>query len=67
MMWSLLGASLIAVIVIALNGKREPRFQSPAFVFGGFSNETGWPDGVAWILGTSRIFRFLRAGANEDL
>lgn len=38
--------SLVTILVCA-----APNFQSAKFVFGGFVNESGWPDGWAWQLG----------------
>ncbi|KAF2158492.1 hypothetical protein M409DRAFT_38202 [Zasmidium cellare ATCC 36951] len=45
--WSILSVIVISAVVLATSG----RFNSASYVFGGFENETGWPDGVAWILG----------------
>ncbi|KAL2207051.1 amino acid transporter [Sarocladium strictum] len=44
--WSILGAVIIAIILLAMSDKTDA-----SFVFTDFNNETGWPDGVAWILG----------------
>ncbi|KAG8415736.1 hypothetical protein J3458_009559 [Metarhizium acridum] len=38
--------SLVTILACA-----APNFQSAKFVFGGFINESGWPDGWAWQLG----------------
>ncbi|KAL2015202.1 hypothetical protein VTK56DRAFT_6067 [Thermocarpiscus australiensis] len=46
--WSLLGFVVISITVLAC---ASPNYQSGAFVYGNFLNETGWPDGVAWLLG----------------
>lgn len=39
-------ASLVTILACA-----SPTFQSGKFVFGGFINNSGWPDGWAWQLG----------------
>ncbi|RSH87903.1 uncharacterized protein EHS24_000421 [Apiotrichum porosum] len=46
--WSLTGAVVIIITCLACS---SGDFASPKFVFTEFINETGWPDGVAWILG----------------
>ncbi|WVO13740.1 hypothetical protein L204_101362 [Cryptococcus depauperatus] len=46
--WSLSGA---VVIIIVCLSTASPHFQSGDFVFRKFINTTGWPNGVAWILG----------------
>ncbi|WVQ75176.1 hypothetical protein IAR50_004786 [Cryptococcus sp. DSM 104548] len=46
--WSLNGAVVIIIVCLAT---AAPNFQSGKFVFTEFINTTGWPDGVAWILG----------------
>jgi amino acid transporter len=46
--WSLLGFAVISITVLAC---ASPNYQSGAFVYGNFLNETGWPDAVAWLLG----------------
>ncbi|GAA6040312.1 hypothetical protein JCM8097_009414 [Rhodosporidiobolus ruineniae] len=51
MFWSLTGGILIIITLLACSGARGNAFQPGSFVFGGWINETGWPDGVAWILG----------------
>ncbi len=38
--------SLVTILACA-----APKFQSAKFVFGGFINQSGWPDGWAWQLG----------------
>ncbi|BGP56310.1 hypothetical protein JCM8202v2_003925 [Rhodotorula sphaerocarpa] len=48
LIWSLAGAFTIFVVVLAT---ASPNFQSGSFVFGGWENQTGWPKGVAFILG----------------
>lgn len=47
-LWSLAGVVVIAITCLAV---AAPNFASGADVFGGFTNETGWPDGFAWCLG----------------
>ncbi|KAK8849460.1 hypothetical protein IAR55_004793 [Kwoniella newhampshirensis] len=46
--WSLIGAVIIIIVCLAT---ASPDFQSGDFVFRTYINETGWNDGVAWILG----------------
>ncbi|KAI1391555.1 amino acid/polyamine transporter I [Hypoxylon trugodes] len=46
---------LLVIPVVALTCSWG-RWAEPEFVFGGFINETGWPDGIAWLIG------FLQAG-----
>jgi amino acid permease (GABA permease) len=46
--WSLSGFAIISITVLAC---ASPTFQSGKFVYGDFINRTGWPDGVAWLLG----------------
>jgi amino acid transporter len=46
--WSLTGA---VVIIITCLATASPNFQSGKFVFGTYINDSGWNDGVAWILG----------------
>ena len=46
--WSILG---FAVICITLLACASPNYQSGSFVYRDFFNETGWPDGLAWLLG----------------
>ncbi|WOO77848.1 Choline transport protein [Vanrija pseudolonga] len=46
--WSLIGA---VVILITCLSRSAGNFASPKFVFTEFINETGWPNGIAWILG----------------
>lgn len=47
MYWSLLSVVIISIVVLATSNS----FNSAGYVFGGFENETGWPNGLAWILG----------------
>ncbi|KAK0551049.1 hypothetical protein OC846_003427 [Tilletia horrida] len=49
--WSLVGALVISITCLARASEGPARFQSGDFVFRAFVNQTGWPDGVAWILG----------------
>ncbi|KAN0060549.1 hypothetical protein ACQY0O_007004 [Thecaphora frezii] len=56
MFWSLVGALVIVITVLARSGSSgssdgHSHFQSARFVFASFKNTTGWNDGVAWILG----------------
>lgn len=46
--WSILG---FVVICITLLSTASPNYSSAEFVFTEFRNETGWPDGIAWLLG----------------
>jgi len=46
--WSIMGFVIISITVLAC---ASPNYSSGAFVFGSFINETGWPDGIAWLLG----------------
>lgn len=46
--WSLTG---LAVIVITILSCSSGHFASGTLVFTQFTNETGWPDGCAWLLG----------------
>ncbi|KAG0655478.1 hypothetical protein C6P46_000875 [Rhodotorula mucilaginosa] len=48
LIWSLAGAFTIFIVTLAT---ASPNYQRGAFVFGGWQNETGWPNGVAFILG----------------
>lgn len=47
-LWSLAGFTVICITVLAC---ATPNYQPASFVFGGFINESGWPDGLAWLLG----------------
>ncbi|KAL9940524.1 hypothetical protein V8E36_000012 [Tilletia maclaganii] len=51
--WSMTGAALICIVCLARASSGPPgaRYQSGEFVFRTLINRTGWPDGVAWILG----------------
>ncbi|KAF4594931.1 amino acid permease [Ophiocordyceps camponoti-floridani] len=46
--WSIGGFVVACVVMLACS---SPDFHSADFVFGQFINRTGWPDGVAWLLG----------------
>ncbi|KAJ9493066.1 hypothetical protein VN97_g139 [Penicillium thymicola] len=47
-LWSLTGFTIICITVLSC---ASPNYNSGKFVFTDFINETGWPDGVAWLLG----------------
>ncbi|KXH40562.1 choline transport protein [Colletotrichum nymphaeae SA-01] len=44
--WSILGVIIISIILLSLHDKTNADY-----VFTSFNNETGWPDGIAWVLG----------------
>ncbi|KAI1332813.1 choline transport protein [Xylariaceae sp. FL0255] len=44
--WSLLAVLVISIVILATSDKNDAHY-----VFAEYSNETGWSDGVAWILG----------------
>lgn len=46
--WSITGFVVISITVLAC---ASPNYNSGDFVFRNFINETGWPDGIAWLLG----------------
>ncbi|KAF2757177.1 amino acid permease [Pseudovirgaria hyperparasitica] len=46
--WSITGFVVICITVLST---ASPNFSSGAFVYRLFINETGWPDGIAWLLG----------------
>ncbi|KAK5090366.1 hypothetical protein LTR05_000538 [Lithohypha guttulata] len=46
--WSLLGFVVISIAVLAC---ASPNYQRASFVYSDFINTTGWPDGLAWLLG----------------
>ncbi|KAG8735797.1 hypothetical protein FRC10_010149 [Ceratobasidium sp. 414] len=46
--WSIAGMAVICITCLAC---ASPNYESGRFVFGGYVNETGWSNGVAWILG----------------
>lgn len=46
--WSISGFIVISITLLAC---ASPEYSTGDFVFREFVNETGWPDGVAWLLG----------------
>lgn len=46
--WSITGFVVISITVLACS---SPNYTSADYVFTEFVNETGWPDGIAWLLG----------------
>ncbi|KAJ3530688.1 hypothetical protein NM208_g9215 [Fusarium decemcellulare] len=44
--WSILSVVVVSIVLLTTSDKTEPEF-----VFTTFTNETGWTDGVAWLLG----------------
>lgn len=46
--WSILGFAVISITILAC---ASPDYQSGDFVYRTFINTTGWPDGIAWLLG----------------
>jgi len=46
--WSISGFIIVSITVLAC---ASPDYNSGDFVFREFTNQTGWPDGVAWLLG----------------
>lgn len=46
--WSIAGFAIICITCLAC---ASPEYESAEFVFTEFINTTGWPDGVAWLLG----------------
>ena len=46
--WSIAGFIIISITVLAC---ASPTYSSGSFVYTDFINETGWPDGIAWLLG----------------
>lgn len=46
--WSISGFVVISITVLAC---ASPNYSSGSFVFRQFINQTGWPDGIAWLLG----------------
>lgn len=46
--WSIIGFVVISITVLACS---SPNYSTPEFVFTEFLNSTGWPDGIAWLLG----------------
>ena len=48
--WSFTACAIISTVILACTGAHDD-FTTPGFVFTSFANETGYSDGVAWILG----------------
>jgi choline transport protein len=48
--WSVFGCAVISLVLLACAGSHDD-FTSAEFVFTSFANETGYSDGIAWILG----------------
>jgi choline transport protein len=46
--WSITGFAVICITILAC---ASPDYSTGEFVYGQFINETGWPDGIAWLLG----------------
>ncbi|OJJ00132.1 hypothetical protein ASPVEDRAFT_127821 [Aspergillus versicolor CBS 583.65] len=46
--WSLSGFVIISITVLSC---ASPNYHTGEFVFSEFINQTGWPDGIAWLLG----------------
>lgn len=46
--WSIAGFVIISITVLAC---ASPNYSTAHFVFQHFINESGWPDGIAWLLG----------------
>ncbi|KAJ5141720.1 hypothetical protein N7526_002715 [Penicillium atrosanguineum] len=46
--WSIGGFAVVCITVLAC---ASPDYNTAKFVFANFINTTGWPDGVAWLLG----------------
>jgi choline transport protein len=46
--WSIAGFAIISITVLSCS---SPNYNSGDFVFRKFINQTGWPDGLAWLLG----------------
>jgi len=46
--WSIIGVVVISITCLAC---ASPKYESAKFVFGGYVNEVGWNNGIAWILG----------------
>ena len=46
--WSISGFVIISITVLAC---ASPNYASGSFVYRDFINQTGWPEGVAWLLG----------------
>ena len=48
LIWSIGGFAIISITLLACS---SGNYSSAEFVFKDFTNETGWPDGIAWLLG----------------
>ncbi|KAL6242250.1 hypothetical protein RBB50_010798 [Rhinocladiella similis] len=48
LVWSITGWVVISITILACS---SPNYQSADVVYRTFINETGWPDGLAWLLG----------------
>ena len=46
--WSISGFVIISITVLAC---ASPNYSPGSFVFQDFINQSGWPDGIAWLLG----------------
>lgn len=46
--WSLAGFVTISITILSC---ASPNYQTGTFVYTNFINNTGWPDGLAWLLG----------------
>ncbi|KAL6898435.1 amino acid/polyamine transporter I [Trichoderma evansii] len=46
--WSIIGFFIISITIL---GTASPTYQSGEFVYGTLINNTGWPDGLAWLIG----------------
>ncbi|OJJ60799.1 hypothetical protein ASPSYDRAFT_42582 [Aspergillus sydowii CBS 593.65] len=46
--WSLSGFVIISITILSC---ASPNYHTGEFVFSQFINQTGWPDGIAWLLG----------------
>ncbi|KAH7176998.1 amino acid/polyamine transporter I [Dactylonectria macrodidyma] len=44
--WSILSVIIVSIVLLSTSDKTNP-----SFVFATFNNETGWSDGMAWVLG----------------
>ncbi|KAF2014067.1 amino acid transporter [Aaosphaeria arxii CBS 175.79] len=48
LLWSISGFLIISITLLAC---ATPNYATPEYVFATFINTTGWPDGIAWLLG----------------
>ncbi|KAK4612247.1 hypothetical protein CLAFUW4_13467 [Fulvia fulva] len=48
LIWSIAGFIIISIAVLAC---AAPDYATAEYVFTNFTNSTGWPDGLAWLLG----------------